>query len=99
MFPATPTRASALIRFGIFEVDVVGRELRRRGTRIKLQDQPFEVLAALLEKPGALVTREQLQATLWRDDTFVDFDRGLNKAINRIRQALGDTAVTPRFIE
>lgn len=94
-----PTRTPSPIRFGIFEIDLSRRELRRRGTRIKLQNQPFEVLAALLEQPGAVVTREQLQARLWRDDTFVDFDRGLNKAINRIREALGDTAATPRFIE
>ena len=88
-----------MIRFGIFEVDLSRRELRRRGTRIKLQNQPFEVLAASLEQPGAVVTRDQLQARLWRDDTFVDFDRGLNKAINRIREALGDKASTPRFVE
>jgi DNA-binding winged helix-turn-helix (wHTH) protein len=94
-----PTPIPPPIRFGIFEVDLSRRELRRRGTRIKLQGQPFDVLAALLEQPGAVVTREQLQARLWRDDTFVDFDRGLNKAINRVREALADTATTPRFIE
>src|SRR5436190_16457225 len=99
MFPMMPTRTPSLIRFGIYEVNLARRELWRRGTRIKLQDQPFEVLAALLEQPGDVVTREQLQARLWRDDTFVDFDRGLNKAINRIREALADTAATPRFIE
>lgn len=87
------------IRFGFFEVDLKTRELRRRGTKVKLQDQPFEVLAALLERPGQLVTREQLQARIWAENTFVDFDRGLNKAINRIREALGDFAATPRFIE
>jgi len=93
------TRTPSTIRFGIFEVDLSRRELRRRGTPIKLQDQPFEVLIALLEQPGAVVTRKQLQARLWRDDTFVDFDRGLNKAINRVREALGDMAATPRFVE
>jgi DNA-binding winged helix-turn-helix (wHTH) protein len=87
------------IRFGFFEVDIEARELRKRGIKIKLQDQPFEVLAALLERPGQLVTREQLQARIWAGNTFVDFDRGLNKAINRIREALGDFAATPRFIE
>ena len=87
------------IRFGIFEVDLKARELRKRGIKIRLQDQPFEVLAALLEHPGQLVTREQLQARIWAGNTFVDFDRGLNKAINRIREALGDLAATPRFIE
>jgi DNA-binding winged helix-turn-helix (wHTH) protein len=87
------------IRFGLFEVDLKARELRKRGIKVKLQDQPFEVLAALLERPGQLVTREQLQARIWAGNTFVDFDRGLNKAINRIREALGDFAATPRFIE
>jgi DNA-binding winged helix-turn-helix (wHTH) protein len=87
------------IRFGLFEVDLQARELRKRGVQIKLQDQPFEVLAALLERPGQLVTREQLQARVWAGNTFVDFDRGLNKAINRIREALGDLAATPHFIE
>jgi DNA-binding winged helix-turn-helix (wHTH) protein len=87
------------IRFGFFEVDLKARELRKRGIKVKLQDQPFEVLAALLERPGQLVTREQLQARIWAGNTFVDFDRGLNKAINRIREALGDFAQTPRFIE
>jgi DNA-binding winged helix-turn-helix (wHTH) protein/Tol biopolymer transport system component len=87
------------IRFGSFEVDLKARELRKRGIKVKLQDQPFEVLAALLEHPGQLVTREQLQARIWAGNTFVDFDRGLNKAINRIREALGDFAATPRFIE
>jgi eukaryotic-like serine/threonine-protein kinase len=87
------------IRFGLFEVDLKAREIRKRGIKVKLQDQPFDVLAALLERPGQLVTREQLQARIWAGNTFVDFDRGLNKAINRIREALGDLAATPRFIE
>src|SRR4051794_18788243 len=87
------------IRFGLFEVDLKAGEVRKRGIRVRLQDQPFEVLAALLEHPGQLVTREQLQARIWAGNTFVDFDRGLNKAINRIREALGDFAATPRFVE
>ena len=87
------------VRFSCFEVDLKDREVRKRGIKIKLQDQPFEVLAALLERPGQLVTREQLQARIWSGNTFVDFDRGLNKAINRIRESLGDSAATPRFIE
>jgi eukaryotic-like serine/threonine-protein kinase len=87
------------IRFGSFELDLKTRELRKRGIKIKLQDQPFDVLAVLLERPGQLVTREQLQARIWAGNTFVDFDRGLNKAISRIREALGDFAATPRFIE
>jgi len=88
-----------LVRFGVFEVDLHARELRKRGIRIKLQDQPFQVLAALLEQPGQIVTRNQLQKRLWPDGTFVDFDRALNKAINCIREALGDLTATPRFIE
>jgi eukaryotic-like serine/threonine-protein kinase len=91
--------ASSPIRFGVFELDLDARELRRRGTKIKLQDQPFDLLAALLERPGKVVTREQLRARVWAAQTFVDFDLGLNKAVNRIREALGDTASTPRFIE
>jgi DNA-binding winged helix-turn-helix (wHTH) protein len=87
------------IRFSCFEVDLKAREIRKRGIKVRLQDQPFEVLAALLERPGQLVTREHLQTRIWAGNTFVDFDRGLNKAINRIREALGDIASTPRFIE
>jgi Tol biopolymer transport system component/DNA-binding winged helix-turn-helix (wHTH) protein len=87
------------IRFGLFEVDLKAHELRKLGIKIRLQDQPFEVLAALLERPGQLVTREQLQTRIWAGNTFVDFDRGLNKAVNRVREALGDLAATPRFIE
>jgi DNA-binding winged helix-turn-helix (wHTH) protein len=87
------------IRFSCFEVDLDTHEIRKRGVKVRLQDQPFEVLAALLERPGQLVTREQLQTRIWAGRTFVDFDRGLNKAISRIREALGDVAATPRFIE
>jgi DNA-binding winged helix-turn-helix (wHTH) protein len=94
-----PVSPQAPIRFGVFEVDLKTRELRKRGIKVRLQDQPFEVLAALLERPGQLVTREELQNRIWAGNTFVDFDRGLNKAINRIREALGDLATTPRFIE
>jgi DNA-binding winged helix-turn-helix (wHTH) protein len=96
--PAPMTPRSP-IRFSCFEVDLKVREIRKRGIKVRLQDQPFEVLAALLERPGQLVTREELQTRIWAGDTFVDFDRGLNKAINRIREALGDVAATPRFIE
>ncbi|MBV8844005.1 MAG: PD40 domain-containing protein [Bryobacterales bacterium] len=91
--------APSLIRFGVFEVDLGARELRKRGIKIKIQGQPFDVLATLLARPGQLVTREQLKASIWAGETFVDFDLGLNKAVNRIREALGDTAATPRFIE
>jgi TolB-like protein/DNA-binding winged helix-turn-helix (wHTH) protein/Flp pilus assembly protein TadD len=86
-------------RFGVFEVDLVSRELRKGGLKIRLQEQPFQVLAMLLDQPGVLVTREELQKRLWSADTFVDFDHGLNKAINKIREALCDSAESPRFIE
>jgi len=88
-----------LIRFGAFEVDLHNRELRKRGHRIRLQDQPFAVLATLLKHPGELVPRETLRQNLWSADTFVDFDHGLNNAIKRLREALRDSADTPRFIE
>ena len=91
--------APSSIRFGVFELDLQARELRKRGIKIKIQDQPFDVLATLLEHAGHVVTREQLKAKIWPGDTFIDFDLGLNKAVNRIRETLGDTAATPRFIE
>jgi DNA-binding winged helix-turn-helix (wHTH) protein len=87
------------IPFGIFEVDLASGELRKQGVRIKLQEQPFQALVALIEHPGEVLTREELQQRLWPAGTFVDFDRGLNKAINRLREALGDDADNPRFIE
>lgn len=87
------------IRFGIFEVDLASGELRKQGVRIKLQEEPFQALVALIEHPGEVLTREELQQRLWPAGTFVDFDRGLNKAINRLREALGDDADNPRFIE
>ena len=88
-----------MIRFGTFEVSPQAGELRRDGSRVKLQDQPFQVLLALLERPNDVVTREELRAKLWPRDTFVDFDHGLNAAVKRLRDALGDTAENPRFIE
>ena len=90
---------SQLVLFGAFEVDLRLGELRKNGIRVKLTGQPFQILAILLEHPGDLVTREQLQRRLWPADTFVDFDRGLNSAINRVREALGDSAENPRFVE
>lgn len=90
---------SARVRFGVFDLDLRTGELRKRGAKVRLQDQPFQVLAILLEKRGELVTREDLRQRLWTADTFVDFDHGLNKAINKLRDALGDSAVSPRFIE
>src|SRR5215475_1118898 len=88
-----------LIRFGVFEVDLRAGELRKNGVKIKLQEQPFQILALLLEHPGEIVTREELQQKLWSNDTFVDFDNSLNKAINKIREAVGDSADNPRFVE
>ena len=87
------------LRFGVFELDLRAGELRKHGLRVRLQEQPFQVLAMLLEHPGELVTREELQKKLWSVDTFVDFDHGLNKAINKIREALSDSAESPRFVE
>lgn len=86
-------------RFGIFEVDLRARELHKRGLKVKLQEQPFQVLAALLEHRGEVVTREELRQRIWPADTFVDFDNGLNGAINRLREALADLADNPRFVE
>jgi Tol biopolymer transport system component/DNA-binding winged helix-turn-helix (wHTH) protein len=91
--------ADGIIRFGGFEVDLRAGELRRGGLKVKLAGQPFDVLVTLLEKPGRVVTREELHDKLWAQDTFVDFEHGLNKAINKVREALGDTADNPRFIE
>jgi DNA-binding winged helix-turn-helix (wHTH) protein len=88
-----------VIRFDAFEADFRSGELRKQGLKLKIGDQPFSVLAVLLAQPGEVVTREDLQKKLWPADTFVDFDRGLNKAINRLREALGDSADSPRFIE
>jgi len=87
------------LRFGVFEMDLRTGELRKHGMQVRLQRQPFQVLAMLLEHPGEVVTREELQRNLWPADTFVDFDHGLNKAINKIRDALGDSAEIPRFLE
>jgi len=92
-------RPAGRFRFGIFEADLRTGELKKRGARIRLQEQPFQVLALLLTTPGELVTRDELRTRLWTADTFVDFDQGLNKAINKIREALGDSAESPRFVE
>lgn len=93
-----PSR-SRPIRFGVFEVDLRAGELRKHGLKVKLQEQPFEVLAMLLEHPGEVVMREELRQKLWPRDTFVDFDVGLNTAIKKLRHALEDSAETPRFVE
>ena len=89
----------AIVRFGAFELDNDGGELRRDGTRMRLQEQPLHILRILLEQPGKIITREELREKIWPSDTFVDFDHGINNAIKRLREALGDTAETPRFIE
>ncbi len=94
-----PSAPRHVIRFGTFEVDLAARELRKSGVKLRLQDQPFQVLSVLIENPNQAVTREQLRERLWPADTFVDFDNGLNTAINKIRETLGDSAESPRFIE
>jgi DNA-binding winged helix-turn-helix (wHTH) protein len=91
--------AGRILRFGVFEVDLAAGELRRSGIRIRLQEQPFQVLAFLLERPGDVVTREELRQKLWPADTFVDFDHSLNTAVNKLREALGDSASSPRYVE
>jgi eukaryotic-like serine/threonine-protein kinase len=95
---ATESSAGTL-RFGVFEVDLRAGEVRKHGIRIKLQEQPFHILASLLQRPGELVTREELRQELWPAHTFVDFDRGVNKAMTKLRSALGDSAESPRYIE
>jgi TolB-like protein/DNA-binding winged helix-turn-helix (wHTH) protein len=91
--------AARVLRFGVFEADLHARELRKQGMQIKLQEQPFQILAFLLEHPGEIVTREHLRQKLWPADTFVDVDNSVNAAINRLREALGDSAESPRFVE
>jgi Tol biopolymer transport system component/DNA-binding winged helix-turn-helix (wHTH) protein len=93
--PASPE----LVRFGVFELDLNSGELRRNGRKLKLQEQPFRVLNLLLQEPGQAVARDKLKESLWPADTFVDFDHSLNAAIAKLRQALGDSAENPRFIE
>src|SRR5580658_10788039 len=93
--PALP----GIARFGVFELDLAAGELRKNGTKVRLQDQPFQVLALLLERVGDVVTREELRQKLWPADTFVDFDHSLNTAVNKLRETLGDSASSPRYIE
>src|SRR5260370_23572757 len=92
-------RARRLSGFGVLELDPRSGELLREGGKVNLQDQPFQVLMLLLERPGEVVTREELSQKLWPEDIFVDFDRGLNKAVNKLRAALLDDADKPRYIE
>lgn len=94
-----PAKHPSVLRFGVFEADLEARELRKNGRRVRLQDQPFGVLAVLLERRGTIVSREELRQRLWPADTFVDFDHSLNTAVNKIREVLGDSASSPRFVE
>jgi Tol biopolymer transport system component/DNA-binding winged helix-turn-helix (wHTH) protein len=94
-----PPQAPHILQFGIYEIDVRTGELRKSGVKLKLQEQPFQVLCMLVEHPGEIVMREELRNRLWPADTFVDFDRGLNAAVKRLRDALGDSADSPVFIE
>ncbi len=91
--------AARNIRFGVFELDLVAGELRKNGARVRLQEQPLQILAVLVRRPGEIVTREDLRQKLWPDDTFVDFDHSLNTAVNKIREALGDSASKPQYVE
>jgi cholera toxin transcriptional activator len=88
-----------IARFGVFELDLAAGQLRKNGAMLRLQEQPFQVLALLLERAGDVVTREELRQKLWPADTFVDFDHSLNTAVNKLREALGDSASSPRYIE
>src|ERR1700732_4442681 len=94
-----PAQFSGTVSFGEFELDLETAELRGKGSKAILPGQPFQILVTLLGRPGQLVAREELKRQLWPSDTFVDFDVSLNKAVNRLREALGDSAEHPRFIE
>jgi Tol biopolymer transport system component/DNA-binding winged helix-turn-helix (wHTH) protein len=96
---ASPSSSRRLVRSGLFEIDLHSRELYKSGHKVPLQDQPFQVLAVLLERPGEIITREELKARLWQADSFVSFDEGINTAIRKLRVAFGDSADNPRFIE
>src|SRR5215831_11246100 len=92
-------RSIQLIKFGPYEVNLNSGELFKHGLRIKLQDRPFQILSILLREPGQVITREQLRSELWDNNTFVDFEHGISTAINKLRQALCDSAERPRYIE
>jgi TolB-like protein/DNA-binding winged helix-turn-helix (wHTH) protein len=95
----SPAALARIVHFGVFELDLKASELRKQGLRLKLPEQPFQVLAMLLEKPGEIVTRDELRNRLWQTHTFVDFDHGLNNAVMRLREVLGDSSENPRFVE
>jgi DNA-binding winged helix-turn-helix (wHTH) protein len=94
---AGPAGSASLFHFGVFELDLRAGELRKRGIRIKIQEQPLQILGLLIECPGEVVTREQIQKKLWDGDTFVDFDNAINSAVRKMRDALGDTSENPRL--
>ena len=96
---AGPAGSESLYHFGVFELDLRAGELRKRGIRIKIQEQPLQILGLLIECPGEVVTRDQIEKKLWNGDTFVDFDNAINSAVRKIRDALGDTSENPRFVE
>lgn len=99
MCASQANHSGRIARFGVFELDLAAGELRKNGAKLRLQEQPFQVLALLLERAGDIVTREELRQKLWPADTFVDFDHGLNTAVNKLRETLGDSASNPRYIE
>src|SRR3954452_11495415 len=94
-----PSSNAAVARFGSFELDLNSGELRKSGLRVRLPQQPFQILVMLIERRGELVAREELRLRLWPEDTFVDFERCLNRAVNKLREALCDSADVPRFVE
>jgi DNA-binding winged helix-turn-helix (wHTH) protein len=94
-----PDNTGRIVGFGVFELDLEAGELRRNGIKLHLQEQPFQVLAILLERAGMVVAREELRQKLWKQDTFVDFDHGLNTAVNKLREVLGDSASSPQYVE
>jgi len=96
---SVPDYVSRVVGFGAFEVDLRAGELRRNGRKVRIQNQPFQILAMLLERPGEVVTREEMRARLWPAETFVDFDHGLNSAVRRLRDALGESAEKPKYVE
>ena len=95
----SPSPRDLIVRFGPFEANLSTQELQKSGTRLRVANQSFQILALLLERPGQLVTRDELRQKLWPSDTFVEYDQGLNAAVNRLRDALGDSAEKPRYIE
>src|SRR5258707_15175982 len=94
-----PTSLADMVRFGTFQLDLKARELHKAGVKVKLQDQPFRVLALLVDRAGQVVTREELRQNIWPTEAYVTFDQGLNNAIKKVRNALEDSADNPRFVE